>query len=404
MEKQELKSKWDELARELGAEIPPEIEQREEAVSMTEPPVPPRQEEAPAATVRPPLPKRAAGWESLAGELGLPAVEPPARPDEIRPPAKRCEPVQQREPVQQPAARRPEQRERSDRSRPTGQQRERTEQRREPGAKRRETREPAEKRRERPTHDTDVPAETQGPQAPRAESQPPEPPSPRDEPQKPSATVSLWHKIFGSPAEQSAKLTDPSTADRPEPSLSTEAREERPSSPRTTEIRSLSGEDVTAAGFVEELERGDESTSPSGDDRSTERKLDRPRRRRRGGRGRKSDQRPAEDRPPARQQNRLARAQKEVEIDDDLTDSDLEDEFLGPDDRLDDTDLDEADDSDEAGSNKSRASQRAIPSWDEAIGYIVDSNMQSRSQRRPPSRSDSRGNSSRGRSRGRRKS
>ena len=34
----------------------------------------------------------------------------------------------------------------------------------------------------------------------------------------------------------------------------------------------------------------------------------------------------------------------------------------------------------------------AIPSWDEAIGFIVDSNMQSRSQRRPPSRSGSRGN------------
>jgi hypothetical protein len=45
------------------------------------------------------------------------------------------------------------------------------------------------------------------------------------------------------------------------------------------------------------------------------------------------------------------------------------------------------------------AAQRAIPSWDDAIGFIVESNMQSRSHRPRPSRSDSRGNS-RGRSRG----
>jgi hypothetical protein len=49
------------------------------------------------------------------------------------------------------------------------------------------------------------------------------------------------------------------------------------------------------------------------------------------------------------------------------------------------------------------ATQRAIPTWDDAIGFIVESNMQSRSQRRPPSRSDSRGGASRGRPRGRRK-
>jgi hypothetical protein len=47
--------------------------------------------------------------------------------------------------------------------------------------------------------------------------------------------------------------------------------------------------------------------------------------------------------------------------------------------------------------------QRAIPSWDEAIGFIVDSNMQTRSERRSPPRSGSRDNGPRGRSRGRRK-
>jgi hypothetical protein len=49
------------------------------------------------------------------------------------------------------------------------------------------------------------------------------------------------------------------------------------------------------------------------------------------------------------------------------------------------------------------AAQRAIPSWDDAIGFIVESNMQNRSHRRAPSRSDSHGGSTRGRSRGRRK-
>jgi hypothetical protein len=63
-----------------------------------------------------------------------------------------------------------------------------------------------------------------------------------------------------------------------------------------------------------------------------------------------------------------------------------------------------------AGISRSAALQRSIPSWDEAIGFIVDTNMQSRSQRRPPSRSGgggSRDNGSRGgggRGRGRRKS
>jgi hypothetical protein len=58
----------------------------------------------------------------------------------------------------------------------------------------------------------------------------------------------------------------------------------------------------------------------------------------------------------------------------------------------------------ENGGSRSAALARSIPSWDEAIGFIVDSNMSTRSQRRPPQRSGSReGGNSRGRSRGRRK-
>jgi hypothetical protein len=56
-----------------------------------------------------------------------------------------------------------------------------------------------------------------------------------------------------------------------------------------------------------------------------------------------------------------------------------------------------------AGSSRRAALQRAIPSWAEAIGFIVESNMSTRSQRRPSARSGGgREGSSRGRSRGRR--
>jgi hypothetical protein len=47
---------------------------------------------------------------------------------------------------------------------------------------------------------------------------------------------------------------------------------------------------------------------------------------------------------------------------------------------------------------------RNIPTWDEAIGMIVDTNLQTRSERRRTAPPSSRGGgSSRGRSRGRRR-
>jgi hypothetical protein len=68
---------------------------------------------------------------------------------------------------------------------------------------------------------------------------------------------------------------------------------------------------------------------------------------------------------------------------------------LGPDD----------DDDDEVPREGSRRGTlaRAIPTWDEAIGFIVDSNLQTRSERRPPPRSGSRDSGGRGRPRGRRR-
>src|SRR4051794_9810884 len=79
MEKQESKSKWDDLAREIGAEIPPETIQREEAVATGS-----QGTTAPAGRTheptksKAPLPKRSAtDWNSLVTDLGLPPLEEP---------------------------------------------------------------------------------------------------------------------------------------------------------------------------------------------------------------------------------------------------------------------------------------------------------------------------------------
>jgi hypothetical protein len=54
-----------------------------------------------------------------------------------------------------------------------------------------------------------------------------------------------------------------------------------------------------------------------------------------------------------------------------------------------------------ATSRSRSALQRSIPSWDEAIGFIVEANMQTRSQRRQSSQSSSRSQSRGNRGRGR---
>ena len=100
----------------------------------------------------------------------------------------------------------------------------------------------------------------------------------------------------------------------------------------------------------------------------------------------------------------MERAENEDNAADDDLDDDLDDDdTLGL-----DADADDGAEGDEeavgAGATRGRSVlQRAIPSWDEAIGFIVDTNMQSRTQRRPPSRSGPRDSGGRGRSRGRRR-
>src|SRR5688572_4592046 len=121
MEKQETKSKWDELAREIGAEIPPETIAREEAVATPQPPQalrPTRSVEKSAESRA--LPKKATpGWDSLAGELGLPPLPPeetPAEPPKPQRPAVREEvrpepPRRQEERTDEPPRREPPRRE-----------------------------------------------------------------------------------------------------------------------------------------------------------------------------------------------------------------------------------------------------------------------------------------------------
>jgi hypothetical protein len=168
----------------------------------------------------------------------------------------------------------------------------------------------------------------------------------------------------------------------------------------TTEIRSLSGEDVTAAPFVSEIDRGEAVVRADEDATETERRRGRSRRRRRG-RGRRSDRRQEEERAAVGESERVAFTEDESHEDDEFGELGVEDEELSVQATHADTDVNGAADESENGqtlSGRSKAAQRAIPSWEEAIGFIVDSNMQNRSQRRPSSRGESRG-----RSRGRRK-
>src|SRR3954470_22677593 len=126
MEKPELKSKWDDLVRELAVEIPSEVQQREEAVAAAK-----RQAAEPTSRPRetppPPLPKKnATNWNNLVTDLGLPPMEepepiaaaPPAKP-EVPKPVSRPDVPRERE-LEQARGRRPERqdRERPDRERP----------------------------------------------------------------------------------------------------------------------------------------------------------------------------------------------------------------------------------------------------------------------------------------------
>jgi hypothetical protein len=426
MEKQEYKSKWDELAREIGAEVPPEIEQREQTVSTTPDPVSaggPSERESAASQVV--LPKKApVNWDNLAGELGLPPAPPEEKPaapkaeerPKIRETVRREEPRQRESREEAPPPRRerprrdetPPRREERPPREQRGEQREkreRPEPRREQRGGRRPPRRPP--NREQETHDSDRSEreEVSSREEERAQKQPQKPAPVRDEPPKPAA-VSLWHKIFGAPTEPAEKFID------------------APEVPYTEEPSDFRDEPRDAGGFAdahadepmadardeEFADEGDRPRSSSDTRESSDRQRGgRPRRRRGRGRGRRPESSRGGDEPNRELRESRPRKVEHTSDSEPLEDDEFDDE-LALDEPIEaqdvDSDDEDGDDDDmvEGGGSRTRSTlQRAIPTWDEAIGFIVDSNMQTRSERRPPSRSGSRDNGGRGRSRGRRR-
>lgn len=229
--------------------------------------------------------------------------------------------------------------------------------------------------------------------------------------------MSLWHKIFGSPAEQTAKVVDEPPMDEGSPA---DLRNE----PRSagSGFSDAHADEPMLLDDEAEMGRSQESGDGGEEGDSSDRPRGRSRRRGRGrgrGRTRTGEERPTEGRQPAARAQRPRRDEEEhiehaqPELEDEFTDEELMPDDDDAEVSMDDGDLD-GDDGDGvatgAGMSRSAALQRSIPSWDEAIGYIVDTNMASRSQRRPQSRpggsreNGSRGGNGGGRGRGRRRS
>jgi hypothetical protein len=244
----------------------------------------------------------------------------------------------------------------------------------------------------------------------------------------------LWHKIFGSPDQQAERIAE-TTGDDEDRQIPSSRRFEEPASDRQSEQigdvnESWSREsieveftetDVAESGETED--RGPRTTDESGEPRR--------RRRRRGrgrGRGRRSDgeqvgeersadrteqgeesaresrapREPREQREPRGRSGRPRRepARKHVDPKDDLDDG-LEEIVLDDDNDTDGMDLGiDVEDAGESTGRDTPAGHKSIPSWDEAIGMIVDTNLATRTDRRRSSPQQSRGGASRGRPRG----
>jgi hypothetical protein len=211
----------------------------------------------------------------------------------------------------------------------------------------------------------------------------------------------LWHKIFGSPAEPSIPASEESAGELAVPS---DIRDEPRAAgsgfadPHADEPMTLFDETIEEEIYTERSV-GEEEEEPARPERPRGRS-----RRGRGvrGRGRESDDRPAGRRREEHGERPSRPARSDSDIDDDFVEDQLGEDLA--DEALDDEAAEVENGSvagGGAGPRSSSALQRAIPSWDEAIGFIVDSNLQTRSQRRP-SRGGGRDSSSRGRGRGRR--
>ncbi len=337
MEKQEAKSKWDELARELGAEVSPETEQLVE----TGPPPP---ADPVSSTVRTKSeadeeshlssPKRpAAGWDNLANEFGLPVPEQPEPiVDEVVPVSKHAaEPrgVDDDRPRHDRSS--SDRRERYDKRRETSRRghessergRESSGRPRQSSARGRESseggRETAERRRDSSSRSGERPHKRrdsrdrrdtvesgeggqESAEAPGLDRDAPPAVQREREEQKPERAeqssmlgpaVSLWHKIFGSPADQSAKIEEISSRDE-EQEASSDAHDEQSMISDVAFDRDRAVEDTVESPARDELE---ESLEPDSDSERAERDERRPRRPRRRRRGRGGTGEPTSDGP-----------------------------------------------------------------------------------------------------------
>lgn len=369
MEKEEAKSNWDDLARELGADVPSEPEPPERPHS------PPGGENEPSEVAsgpakssakRPPPPRKPAGWDELADSFGLqrPAEEPP-------------------EPKKRPAKEPPE-------------------------PKRRSAEEPPEPKREvmEQPPAPEPRSLASEPSAPASEAAPAEPPAPKAE-----RSVSTWHRIFGSPRQQTERMTgapDDEAATGQSIVFDEEDLDDSARGTGATTHREELSDEATSTGEVElEPSDADESSEERSADEEGQRPKRRPRRRRRGRGGRRTEdsserdtkRSPAASKADAAEQERETReAANRIELGDVEFDDDDESE-----DAFDDEDLAGA--TSETGGRKDKSrpvppSHRNLPSWEEAISVIVEANQQTRSERQRSPRSSTRSGSNRGRPRG----
>jgi ribonuclease E len=226
----------------------------------------------------------------------------------------------------------------------------------------------------------------------------------------------LWHRIFGSPEQQTKKIVEGPPSDE-QLELEREVREELKRDEVTTvQFRE---EFVEEAAFIEdvEVEGSDarESSGEEGREEGEETRKRRPRRRRRGRGGRRNEE--SGDREPrAKREGDRSKSSEPREaprrhadpsdLDLDLGDDEDEDDLDSPllDDGLGDEEDGEADGEEGRSDRAVPPSHRNIPTWEDAIGVIVDANRQNHSERKRSPHSSPRGGSSRGgRSRGRRK-
>ena len=155
------------------------------------------------------------------------------------------------------------------------------------------------------------------------------------------------------------------------------------------------GEEVAEAKYVDDVTFDEplieDSAREPGSEAEGEPRRRRPRRRRRGRGGRKGDEtsdreqraprdreRPTDDEPKSDTRRHAAPSDEDL---DDEDDDDLDTNFLDDDEGEEGADGESGDDKESSG-KAIPLSHRNIPTWEEAIGVIVDANRQTRSERK----------------------